>query len=89
MTVIQTLLSLVVNDFSLPSDASFLLYVLPHKLIQVINRCPDFSQWFSPYSHAWESVWLLPWASAPFSNLCKRKDLRRINSSGPLSYDSS
>ena len=54
MTVIQTLLSLVVNDFSLPSDASFLLYVLPHKLIQVINRCPDFSQWFSPYSLTWE-----------------------------------
>ena len=41
------------------------------------------------YSHAWVSVLLLPWASAPFSFFCKRKDLRRINSSGPLSYDSS
>lgn len=44
---------------------------------------------FSPYSCAWEYVWLLPWASVPFAYLYKKKNLRRIISPGPLSCDSS
>ena len=72
----------------IPGDQFTLVRLL--RILRIIRSVAQtLGEGFFLYSHAWVSVLLLPWESAPFSNLCKRKDLRRINSSGPLSYDSS
>ena len=56
----------------IPGDQFALVRLL--RILRIIRSVAQtLGNGFSPYSCAWEYVWLLPWASVPFAYLYKKK----------------